>query len=97
MRIKWNKSAVQQLLDAIRFIEENGFYSYAEELEKEILSRIRNIPQNPVIYPIDKYRRNNDGSYRAFEVDQYRVSYRSKDDEVRIVRIRHTSRRTKKY
>jgi plasmid stabilization system protein ParE len=97
MRIKWNKRAIQQLLDAIRFIEENGFYSYAEELEKEILSRIRNIPQNPAIYPIDKYRKNNDGSYHAFEVDQYRVSYRNKKNEIRIVRIRHTSRRPIKY
>jgi plasmid stabilization system protein ParE len=97
MRIKWNKRAIQQLLDAIRFIEENGFYSYAEELEKEILARIRNTSQNPAIYPIDKYRRNNDGSYHAFEVDQYRISYRNKKDEIRIVRIRHTSRRPIKY
>ncbi|MFI5160545.1 MAG: type II toxin-antitoxin system RelE/ParE family toxin [Sphingobacteriales bacterium] len=97
MRIKWNKRAIQQLLDAIRFIEENDFYSYAAELEKEILSRIRNIPQNPTIYPLDKYRRNNDGSYHAFEVDQYRISYRNIKDEIRIVRIRHTSRRTRKY
>jgi len=45
MQIKWNKSAVQQLLDAIQFIEENDFYSYAEELEKDILSRIRRLPE----------------------------------------------------
>jgi len=97
MRIKWNRSAIQQLLDAIRFIEENSFYSYAEELEKDILSRIKNIPANPEKYPVDKYRKDNDGSYRAFEVDEYRVSYRSKPNEIRIVRIRHTSRRTRKY
>ena len=35
MLIKWNKTAVQQLLDTIRFIEENDFYSYAEELERD--------------------------------------------------------------
>jgi plasmid stabilization system protein ParE len=97
MVIKWNKAAVQQLLDAIRFIEENDFYSYAEELERDILSRIRNLPQNPTLYPLDKYRRNNDGSYHAFEVDQYRVSYRNKKDEIRIVRVRHTSRRVRKH
>ena len=34
MVIKWNKSAIKQLADAIDFIEEAGFYSYAEELEK---------------------------------------------------------------
>ena len=97
MAIKWNKAAVQQLLDAIRFIEENEFHSYAEELEGDILSRIRNLTQNPTIYPLDKYRRNNDGSYHAFEVDQYRISYRNKKDEIRILRIRHTSRRVKNH
>lgn len=97
MQIKWNKSAVQQLLDAIRFIEDNNFQTYAEELEREILSRIKNLLANPDIYPLDKYRRNNDGTYHAFEVDQYRISYRSRNDEIRIVRVRHTSRRTQKY
>jgi hypothetical protein len=38
MLIKWNKSAIQQLLDAIRFIEENDYYTYALQLEKDILS-----------------------------------------------------------
>ncbi len=97
MPIKWSKAAVQQLLDAIRFIEENDFHSYAEELERDILSRIRNLPQHPTIYPLDKYRRNKDGTYHAFEVDQYRVSYRNKKNEIRIVRIRHTSRKVPKY
>lgn len=97
MRIKWNKTAIQQLLDAVRFIEEHGFHSYAEQLESEILSRIRHLPSNPEIYPIDKYRKNNNGSYHAFEVDQYRISYRNNKDEIRIVRVRHTSRRPSKY
>jgi len=97
MRIKWNKSAVQQLLDAIEFIEGNEFYDYAEELEKEILLKIRNLPQNPNIYPLDKYRKDNDGSYHAFVIDNYRIAYRHNENEIRIVRIRHTSRRTRKY
>jgi len=97
MIIKWNKSAVQQLLDAIEYIEAAGFASYAEELERDILNRIKIIPENPEIYPTDKYRKNNDGTYRAFEVDNYRISYRNAVKEIRIVRIRHTSRKTRKY
>jgi plasmid stabilization system protein ParE len=84
-------------MDAIRFIEENEFYTYALQLENDIFSVIRTLPQNPQKYPLDKYRRKNDGTYRAFEVDQYRVSYRNKDTEIRIVRVRHTSRRMIKY
>jgi len=97
MVIKWNKAAVQQLLEAIWFIEENEFNTYAVELQSEILSKIRNLPQNPTIYPLDKYRKNNDGSYHAFEVDDYRISYRNKKDTIIIVRVRHTSRRIRKY
>jgi len=97
MAIKWNKAAIKQLIDAIEFIEDAGFRSYAEELEKDILYKVRNLPANSINYPLDKYRRNNDGTYRAFEVENYRISFRSKDDEIRIVRIRHTSRRAKNY
>ncbi|MGB0948547.1 MAG: type II toxin-antitoxin system RelE/ParE family toxin [Marinirhabdus sp.] len=34
----------------------------------------------------------NDGSYRAFEKHSYRVSYRITENEIRILRLRHTSR-----
>jgi hypothetical protein len=43
MLIKWNKAAIRQLIDAILFIEETGFYTYADEVERDILSRIRNL------------------------------------------------------
>ena|ERR1700761_1677606 len=97
MQIKWNKIAVEQLMNAIKFIEENDFPVYAKELEFAILSRIRKLPQNFEIYPLDKYKTNNNGNYRAFEVDQYRISYRNTKTEIRILRVRHTSRRVKKY
>ena len=60
MVVKWNKAAVKQLMDAVRFIEENSFLSFAKELEHNILSRIRQLPKNLQIYPLDKYRKNND-------------------------------------
>jgi len=97
MVIKWNKAAIQQLVDAILFLEETGFYTYAEEVERDILSRIRNLPENPLVYPLDKYRKNNDGTYRAFEIDLYRISYRNTKNTIRIVRIRHTRRSVRKY
>jgi len=98
MVIKWNKTATRQLLDAIDFIENAGYAEYAIELEKEILQRIRQLPDNPNLYPVDRFRKsNNDNNYRAFTVDNYRISYRIGNNEIGIVRIRHTSRRVKKY
>jgi plasmid stabilization system protein ParE len=84
MNIKWSKNAVQQLLEAIRYIEENGFNSYAEELEKDILFKVRNIPQNPEIYPLDKYKKNNNGNYHAFEIDSYRISYKTEKEAIKV-------------
>jgi plasmid stabilization system protein ParE len=41
---------------------------------------------------IEKYKRNNDGSFRAFELHRYRITYRIRNNEIRIIRIRHTKR-----
>jgi len=97
MEIKWNKAAISELMGAINFIEENEFYSYAVEVERNILSKIRSLSKNPLQYPLDKYKRQNKGNYRAFEINSYRISYRVQKDGIRILRVRHTSRRIRKY
>jgi hypothetical protein len=53
MVVKCNKIAIKQLFDAIDFIEEAAFQGYAESLEKEILLKIRNLPGNSNLYPLD--------------------------------------------
>lgn len=93
MQIKWNKLAVKQLMDAILYLENNEQFAYAEKIEKEILSKIKSLPQNSKIYQTDRLKRNNDGSFHAFEVDYYRISYRKLSKEIRVLRIRHSSRR----
>ena len=45
----------------------------------------------PEKFPLDKYKINNDGSYRAFEKHRYRVAYRVLETEIKIITIRHTS------
>ena len=97
VEVKWSKPALNQLDKALDFIIENGFISYAAELEESIISRIGNLISNYTIYPTDKYKKDNDGSYRAFEVDEYRISYRVKKSQIKIIRIRHTSRKPLKY
>jgi hypothetical protein len=39
----------------------------------------------------DKFKVNNKGEFRAFELHRFRVSYLIKKDEIIIARIRHTS------
>ena len=97
MVVKWSKPALDQLDKALDFIIGEGFVSYAAKLEESIISRIENLVGNYNIYPIDKYKKDNDGSYHAFEVEEYRISYRVKNAQVKIIRIRHTSRKPRKY
>lgn len=89
LNIKWNKKAIQQFDTAITFIEKESI-SGAEKVKKEILAKIDALMKNPEQYTADKYKTNNDGSFRAFEVHHYRISYRYIKSDVRIIRIRHT-------
>ena len=45
----------------------------------------------------DKYRSNNNGNYRAYELHHFRIAYFIAEEHIRIVRIRHTSMEPKDY
>ena len=97
MEIRWSRPALIQFDKALDFIIGEGYPSYADELEEKILSRVDNLINNYNIYPADKYKKANDGTYHAFEVDEYRISYRVQSKLIKIIRIRHTSRKTRMY
>jgi len=44
------------------------------KLEKKYLQKIESLTNNPEIHSPDKYKQNNDGSYRAFELHRYRIA-----------------------
>ncbi len=52
---------------------------------------------SPEKHQIDKYKINNNGNYRAFELHHYRVSYLIKQEEIVITPIRHASMKPKPY
>jgi plasmid stabilization system protein ParE len=94
--IKWNKRALNQLIKAIEYIEEDSEQN-AAKVKNEIFDEINILTAHSEKFPPDKYKLNNDGSFRAFELYHYRVSYRFKRNEIRIIRIRHTKRNPKHY
>lgn len=75
------------------YLEENEGLSYAQKIEDKILSKIELLAQRPKIYQLDRLKKNNNGSFYAFEIERYRISYREIASEIRILRIRHTNRR----
>lgn len=94
--IKWPSIAQNQLAKAYQYILKDS-YQNAEKVKKDILASTRKLVDNPEMYPLDKYRKNNDGSFRAYELHHFRIAYRLKDKEIIIVRIRHISRKPKIY
>ncbi len=69
----------------------------ALKVSKDIFSITDSLAFHPEKYPVDKNRKNNDGSYRAFELHHYGVSYRILESEVKILRLRHTSMEPLEY
>lgn len=94
--IKWNKKAIKQFEEAIEYIE-LGSPVNASQIKKEILFKIYGLLQHPEKYNPDKYKTKNDGSFRAFEIHHYRLSYRYKKGEIHILRIRHTKMNPLEY
>lgn len=89
LTIKWNKRAITQFDEAIAYIESDSI-SNAEKVKRDILFKINDILKHPEIHRLDKYKINNDNTYRAFEIHRFRITYRYTKGQIRIIRIRHT-------
>ena len=94
--IKWNQAAIKQLESIIDYIRQDSDNN-ATKVETKILSKIVSLTKNPELYHPDKYKINNDGSFRVFEMYKCRISYRFKNETIRIIRIRHTKMNPLKY
>ena len=91
VEVVWRKLALKQLNKAYNYIKKESLQS-AKKVREEIFDKAGNLKHNPEIYPLDKYRKNNDGTIRAFEVYSYRIAYQITKYEIRILRVRHTKR-----
>ncbi|MEJ7827568.1 MAG: type II toxin-antitoxin system RelE/ParE family toxin [Segetibacter sp.] len=94
--IVWTKSSQQQLKHAFNYISEDSPKN-AHKVIEDIYAAVNKAISNPEIYGPDKYKMNNDGSYRAFEKHRYRISYRFTNSIILVLRVRHTSRNPKSY
>ena len=95
-RIDWSRQALLQFNKAILHIAADSVQN-AENVHADILEKIEGIVVSPERYPLDKYKLQNDGSYRAFELHRLRVAYYVGTEVIRILRVRHTSREPQGY
>lgn len=81
--------AKAQLKEAYSYIKLDSPKN-AEKVKAKILASIQELADKPERYPKDKYRIDNDGSYRAFEIYKYRIAYHISQEQITIIMIRHT-------
>ena len=95
-KIRWDKPALIYFSEAVRYIRKDSAQN-ADKVKEEILAKISKLSVRPEIHAPDKYKQNNDGNYRAFELHRYRVAYLVKEEEIIIARVRHTSQEPQSY
>jgi len=86
----WSKTAELQLKKAFLHIRKHS-YQNAIKLRNDIVTMVESLSVNPERFPPDKFKTNNDGSYRAFELHHYRISFVILKEVVLIVRMRYTA------
>ncbi len=93
----WDKIAFEQLNEEFSTLTKNSHLIFAKKVKNKILKSINELIENPEIYEQDRFKVDNDGSYRAFEKLKYRIAYRITATQIRILRVRHSSREPKKH
>jgi plasmid stabilization system protein ParE len=78
LKVTWNNEAKMQLKKAYEYIYQDSPQN-ARKVRSDIAAIVNKLPDNPGFYTLDKYKLENDGSYRAFEKHRYRISYRVLD------------------
>jgi plasmid stabilization system protein ParE len=88
--VVWTKRSQKQMRQLFKHISKDSPKN-ASKVVQEIADAVHKAIPNPEIYGHDKYKADNDGSYRALEKHHYRIAYRFSKNAIRVLRVRHTS------
>ncbi len=95
-QLVWTRRSQQHMMALYKYISADSPQN-AMKVVNDIVSATEKAIKNPEYYNPDKYKINNDGSYRALEKHRYRIVYRYQKNIIRVLRIRHTSMEPKRY
>ena len=91
--IIWDRIALDHFKDILDFLSKQS--PQAPKIVKEgVLSRLNDVKKNALIFETDKLKDYPHKEFRAFIIYSYRITYQIKvaSKEIRVIRIRHTSR-----
>lgn len=96
--IVWDTEALEHFKEILTFLSKRS--AHAPSIVKSaVLSHLEAVSINPLICGIDKLNTHQNKTFRAFVVYSYRVTYQIVLDQnqIRVLRIRHTSREPMEY
>lgn len=89
--IIWAKNAEIQYSEILEHLFEEA-PQVVEKVGNLLLDTIEGLALHYNNYPLDRFRKKNDGTFKAALVFNYRISYQIGETTINILRIRHTSR-----
>lgn len=95
-KISWDKQALNCFRESVWYIRQDSPQN-ADKVKKEVLEKINDLSERPEIHNPDKYKLNNTGNYRAFELHRLRIGYLVKEGEIIIARVRSTNQEPLDY
>ncbi|HOU46717.1 MAG TPA: hypothetical protein PLL99_02870 [Chitinophagales bacterium] len=95
-KMVWDEEAKKEFRKHIKRIKLDSIQN-AEKLRHTIIEKVSKIADHETKHTIDKFKQNNDGKYRAFEIYHIRIAYYIDEKEIRIVRFRSTHQEPLKY
>lgn len=84
----WDINVEENLKNLYEYIAEQSIIQ-ANKVINAIIEAAESLIENLEKYPLDKFKTQNDNSYRAFEIYNIRVSYRFINNKIFILRVRH--------
>jgi plasmid stabilization system protein ParE len=76
-RIQWDQQSLHLFNDAVKYIKLKSPQN-AAKVKDDVLAKVRELADRPEVHPPDKYKLNNSGNYRVFELHHYRSAIWSK-------------------
>ena len=95
-KVTWTTTARVQIGKIIEYISQDSIQN-DEKVYTKIMVKLLKVADNPGMCPPDKFKRSNNGKYRALIILHYRISYRIEDVGITILRVRHSSMKPKYY
>ncbi len=95
-KVVWDELARTALKEAYNYIKADSIQQ-AEKVKQEIIAASKKLADLPEMYPPDKYRKDKDIRFRAFEKYNYRLSYFIAEDTIRVLRFRHVKQEPQEY